>query len=147
MSRLGAPSTVDETVGRGASFMANTPATTPEPAPKHTESPAAWPLIVADLDRGGLIDPSLPAEVRRRLSDAASARDQFGRAKYGTPLQVENGRDAATDAYQEALDLCAYTRQKAEQTGLWFWHELARESVRLAAAVLRQMRLEAEGEG
>jgi hypothetical protein len=38
------------------------------------------------------------------------ARDHQGRAKYGTPLQAENGRDALMDAYQEALDMCVYSQ-------------------------------------
>ena len=38
-------------------------------------------------------------------------RDIIGRMRYGTPLQPHNGRDALADAYQEALDLCAYLRQ------------------------------------
>lgn len=38
-------------------------------------------------------------------------RMAFGVRKYGTPLQPHNGRDALIDAYQEALDLCAYLRQ------------------------------------
>jgi hypothetical protein len=39
------------------------------------------------------------------------ARDKLGRKRYGTPLQPWNGRDALVDAYEEALDLCAYLRQ------------------------------------
>lgn len=38
-------------------------------------------------------------------------RPQFGLAKYGTPLQANNGRDALKDAYEEALDLLVYLRQ------------------------------------
>jgi hypothetical protein len=40
------------------------------------------------------------------------ARDDFGRLKYGTPLQPFNGRSALRDAYQEALDLAVYLRQR-----------------------------------
>jgi hypothetical protein len=39
-------------------------------------------------------------------------RDQAGLAKYGTRLQPFNGRDALVDAYQEALDLVVYLRQR-----------------------------------
>jgi len=39
------------------------------------------------------------------------ARDALGRGRYGTPLQPHNGRDALSDAYQEALDLAVYLRQ------------------------------------
>lgn len=48
-----------------------------------------WPLVVRDM----------------------VLRDQVGKKRYGTPLQANNGRDPLMDAYQEALDLCAYLRQ------------------------------------
>ena len=38
-------------------------------------------------------------------------RNEFGRKKYGTPLQPFNGRDVLKDAYEEALDLTVYLRQ------------------------------------
>jgi hypothetical protein len=60
-----------------------------EPPPVQNEKPAVWSLVMADM----------------------RARDEFGRAKYGTPLQPHNGRDWLADAYQEALDLCVYLRQ------------------------------------
>ena len=47
----------------------------------------------------------------REGEDDMAARDQVGRARYGVPLQPHNGRDALRDAYEEALDLCAYLRQ------------------------------------
>lgn len=43
------------------------------------------------------------------------ARDKVGRERYGVPLQASNGRDALRDAYEEALDLCAYLRQAIEE--------------------------------
>jgi len=65
----------------------------PEPPPKPTAGTPVWDLVIADM----------------------KARDDFGRKKYGTPLQTTNGRDALTDAYQEALDLCVYLRQAIEE--------------------------------
>ena len=59
----------------------------PEPVPN--DRPAVWPLVIMDM----------------------ANRDQVGRARYGVPLQPHNGRDALRDAYEEALDLCAYLRQ------------------------------------
>lgn len=47
-------------------------------------------------------------EVIRDLKE----RELFGIKKYGTPLQVNNGRNALIDAYQEALDLVMYLKQK-----------------------------------
>lgn len=42
-------------------------------------------------------------------------REQLGIARYGTPLQAHNGRDALRDAYEEALDLACYLRQAIEE--------------------------------
>lgn len=61
----------------------------PQPPPQRNEEPACWELVMRDMQ----------------------ARDDFGRKKYGTPLQPHNGRDALSDAYQEALDLAVYLRQ------------------------------------
>lgn len=62
---------------------------TPEPPPKPNGKPAVWNLVMADMYQ----------------------RDALGRAKYGTPLQPHNGRDALVDLYQELLDAVVYTRQ------------------------------------
>lgn len=43
------------------------------------------------------------------------ARSAFGKAKYGVPLTINNGRDALVEAYQEALDLCVYLRWAIEE--------------------------------
>lgn len=40
------------------------------------------------------------------------ARKNFGYSKYGTYLQPNNGRNSLLDAYQEALDLVIYLKQK-----------------------------------
>ena len=70
-----------------------TPAQDLQPDPKKNDGAAIWNLGIADM----------------------RARDDFGRMKYGTPLQANNGRDALLDAYQEALDLVAYLRQAIEE--------------------------------
>lgn len=113
------------------------PATTPEPAPVRTDSPAVWPLVIRDLEA-----LEAPEWLRQVMAEDMRARDEFGRSKYGTPLQVENGRDASTDAYQEALDLCVYARQKMEQTGLPFWAGVAGQALGLAAGIRFQLALE-----
>lgn len=66
---------------------------TPEPPPTPKASTPIWALVIADMH----------------------ARDHYGRAKYRTPLQANNGRDPLVDAYQEALDLCVYLRQEIEE--------------------------------
>jgi hypothetical protein len=54
----------------------------PQPLPNEGKL-AVLPLVVRDLE----------------------ARAAVGVAKYGRPLEADNGRDALLDAYQEALDL------------------------------------------
>ena len=66
-----------------------------QPAPVPTSGAPVWHLVVADM----------------------LARDNVGRAKYGTPLQAGNGRDALRDAYEEALDLAVYLRQALAERG------------------------------
>lgn len=64
-----------------------------QPPPIPTPGKPIWELVVADMQE----------------------RDRVGRARYGTPLQAHNGRDALVDAYQEALDLVVYLRQAIEE--------------------------------
>lgn len=74
-----------------------TAAATPQPPPVPNASLDVQTLVIADL----------------------AARRDFGIAKYGTPLQAHNGRDALMDAYQEALDLAVYLKQAIiERDGL-----------------------------
>lgn len=79
-----------------------------------------WPLVLADLDaeehryryeEGDEIAPFLG-----RLRGDMLARDAAGREKYGVPLTTRNGRDAGRDAYEEALDLVVYARQRLAET-------------------------------
>ena len=64
-----------------------------QPPPEPRSSRPIWELVVEDMQE----------------------RDRIGRARYGTPLQAHNGRDALVDAYQEALDLAVYLRQAIEE--------------------------------
>lgn len=64
-----------------------------EPSPIPNQSTPIWELVIKDMQD----------------------RDHVGRAKYGTPLQTHNGRNALIDAYQEALDLAVYLRQLIEE--------------------------------
>lgn len=80
-----------------------------QPAPVHNAERGVWDLVLSDLPE--LVDDSQPEEVQRAVEADMRARDAEGRRKYGTPLQIHNGRDALVDAYQEALDLVVYLRQ------------------------------------
>lgn len=64
-----------------------------EPDPIKTDEKPIWELVIEDMRQ----------------------RDNEGRKKYGTPLQVSNGRDPLIDAYQEVLDLAVYMRQEIER--------------------------------
>jgi hypothetical protein len=67
------------------------------------------------------------------LSAAGAERDAMGRERYGVPLATGNGRSALVDAYQEALDQCAYLAQHAlERGGSLAECELLRRSIALA---------------
>jgi len=56
-----------------------------------------------------------------------TARRDFGIQCYGVPLQANNGRDAAVDAFQEAIDLVVYLKQEALETGQdnEYWHAIS----------------------
>lgn len=65
----------------------------PQPSPIPNENPSIWQLVLRDMYQ----------------------REQVGIMRYGTPLQVFNGRDALRDAYEEVLDLAVYLRQVIEE--------------------------------
>lgn len=67
-----------------------------QPPPKPNGSVPVWDLVIADMHE----------------------RDQVGRERYGTPLQLENGRRHLIDAYQELLDGAAYVRAEIERQNL-----------------------------
>lgn len=113
------------------------------PEPVMTESPAVWPLVIADTPAILALNDAPSWLVEQVVADM-SARDALGRKRYGVPLQVENGRPCAVDAYQEILDFAAYARQCAERTRHAFWFEMASTAVKMAARVRYQMALEAE---
>ena len=64
-----------------------------QPDPMRNDGRPVWELVIEDMQE----------------------RDRIGRERYGTPLQIHNGRDALVDAYQEALDLVVYLRQAIEE--------------------------------
>lgn len=73
-------------------FLADQPIAD-QPPPTPNDRPAVWDLVIADMHE----------------------RNALGRARYGTPLQPYNGRDALVDAYQELLDGAVYLRQAIEE--------------------------------
>ena len=109
--------------------------TKPEPPPVRTGTQAVWPLIISSLQRGEYESSSTIA-AEDALTEACCQRHQLGIQRYGTALEVENGRDPLRDLLDEALDAMAYSRQNYERTqrGLdWELHLLA---VEFAARVM-----------
>ena len=70
-------------------------AATPEPAPEKGEH-SVLDAVMSDLQ----------------------ARSDFGMSKYGTRLMSHNGRNSLLDAYQEALDLVMYLKQRLLEEGI-----------------------------
>jgi hypothetical protein len=62
------------------------------------------------------------SRVTTPLRNLLLKRKQLGEERYGTPLQAFNGRDALTDALEEAMDLCIYLMQLVQEAP-----ELSRE--------------------
>lgn len=118
-----------------------------QPPPVPSDTPEVWPRVIDDVLRdvyAGDGGASVPPYWRQRLAAEMEERNAFGVAKYGLPVQVENGRDPLRDALDEALDMSCYTRQQYEKTKRkddWLLHC---DSVRFAARILQRLALRAE---
>lgn len=64
-----------------------------QPKPKKNDSPHIADLVIKDI----------------------MERKRIGIKKYGTPLQAGNTRNSLWDAYEEALDLVQYLKQRLEE--------------------------------
>ena len=82
-----------------------------QPDPVANDRPAIWPIVIENVAATFACNDSVAALLVADMSE----RHRVGCERYGMPLQAGNGRDALVDAYQEALDLCAYMRQAHEE--------------------------------
>jgi hypothetical protein len=64
-----------------------------QPNPIKNDREEIWKLVIKDMEK----------------------RNSVGIERYGVPLQAFNGRDSLQDAYEEALDLAVYLRQRIEE--------------------------------
>jgi hypothetical protein len=64
-----------------------------QPPPQRTEAPSTMRMVMADIEE----------------------REKFGKEKYGTVHQFDNGRDHLIDLYQELLDAVCYVRAEIER--------------------------------
>jgi hypothetical protein len=85
-----------------------------QPPPIQNNEPAAWDLVLKDLDGLKVFNPHQNAALKMVIADAKK-RDQAGAKKYGTRLQPNNGRNAVKDAYEEMLDGMVYVRSAIEE--------------------------------
>jgi hypothetical protein len=97
-------------------------------------------MVIADAE--AVLGPDVPAWLVERLKADMLARHHLGIERYGEPLRVDGERSASVDCYEEALDACAYSRRRFEQTGSSAWGRIAERSVELAAAIRFQLALE-----
>lgn len=75
----------------------------PQPPPR-TGQEEVLPVALRSLDWSGSV-------YGRRLKKSLRERADAGEKKYGTRLMTFNGRDAITDAFQEAQDALMYLTQ------------------------------------
>ena len=78
-----------------------------ETEPEEPPGPGLSKPEPAPAGDGKVIFPLVITDIRERAS--------MGKDKYGTHLRANNGRKPLVDAYQEALDLVMYLRQKIEE--------------------------------
>ena len=78
------------------------PELVPDQPPPSGNGREVWPFVIGY---------ATACDASRTLRAAMAERDTVGRARYGVPLSVDNGRDARVDAAQEALDLSVYLGQ------------------------------------
>ena len=74
--------------------------------PEKGTGPAIINLVLDDLK-----DLDWEDTIKTSFIKRAAKGEMF----YGYPLQANNGRDALSDAYQEAIDLCLYLKQVSEE--------------------------------
>lgn len=80
---------------------------TEQPNPTLNSSPAVWQVVIDDINQNFFYSRDINPLVIQDMTD----RDNWGRSKYGVPLQPFNGRDPLVDLYQEFLDAIVYTKQ------------------------------------
>jgi hypothetical protein len=83
-----------------------------QPPPKKNEHPAVWDVVIKNQ-----LENPYNSFVQEFVVPDMQKRHLKGLETYGVALQPHNGRDALTDAYEEALDLLAYTTQLDMERG------------------------------
>ncbi len=113
---------------------------TPQPPPKNEDGQSVWALVIKDIDdKVARTGANQDRTTWWQLGLDARQRNADGIRKHGVPLTVSNGRDAAVDGYQEALDATVYWRQEYERTQDQHAQALYDASLHLALASRRYL--------
>ena len=105
-----------------------------EPPPVKNNKPFIQNVVIDDIRREYPFHGTAPDVIAD-----LQARKAYGLKKYGTLLQPFNGRDAAMDAYQEALDLVVYLRQMLEERRTASTEVLYYQAMDIAVQLRNQM--------
>lgn len=95
-----------------------------QPPPTSSMRRPAWDLVIELTETLWRDNPSPPdspggsAKIHALVIADMRERDQVGRARYGTPLQANNGRRHLIDAYQELQDFAVYLRAWLDECGV-----------------------------
>ena len=118
--------------------------TSPQPAPtvgREDVTEGILLIISSMIQNAGPLGYVI--SVLERLSVDLKTRREHGITVYGGPLRTFNGRDAAIDAYQEALDCIVYSHQMFQEMVVGerfkdalFWEERASIAVAQAGAIV-----------
>lgn len=88
-----------------------------EPEPIRNDNPETWEEVIQDYEK---MDNWYPEgsrdEIKNEIIELMRKRNEFGRTKYGTPLQPYNGRDNLVDAVQELFDAVVYLKNEYIET-------------------------------
>lgn len=88
-----------------------------------------------------LTNPGGPSPRLPEVAADHEARINMGEKKYGQRLKINNGRNAAMDAYQELLDYLSYGMQAYLETGDTFYLN----TFNIVASIADEVRLRLNG--
>lgn len=84
-----------------------------EPEPIKNDNVETWEEVIKDyLQREDWYPSDKKESIQNELISLMRERNEFGRSKYNTALQPNNGRNNIADALQEALDAVVYLKNE-----------------------------------
>ena len=77
--------------------------------PLVNNTPSVWDSVIQNIR-------AVDTEYPEKLIALMKERNEFGKNKYGTYVQIHNGRNSFNDAFQELLDAVVYLYQSYLET-------------------------------